>query len=179
MLADQMSVIHSLHPLIKLLITVAYIITVVSFRKYDLSGLFVMVLFPIAAFEISGIPVSTCFYKLRVVLPLVCAVGLFNPFFDRQILFYLASVPISGGVISMSTLMLKGILCLMASFLLAATTRIDAICSALRILHVPSMIVTLLLLTFRYVSLMIEEAGIMSQAYSLRAPGQKGIHYKA
>ena len=41
------------------------------------------------------------------------------------------------------------------------------------------MLVTLLLLTYRYAAVLAEEANVMTQAYSLRAPGQKGIHYKA
>lgn len=79
----------------------------------------------------------------------------------------------------MVTLMLKGVFCLMASFLLIATTSIDALCAALRKLHVPGTLVTLLLLTYRYVGVMTEELAIMTDAYHLRAPGQKGIHISA
>ncbi len=145
----------------------------------DLSGLMIMVLWPILLFSMTGIPVRTCFYKLRIVLPLVMAVGLFNPFFDRAPMLMLGNVPVSGGVISMVTLMLKGVFCLMASFLLIATTSIDALCAALRKLHVPGTLVTLLLLTYRYVGVMTEELAIMTDAYHLRAPGQKGIHISA
>lgn len=178
-LAACSSPIHGLHPLAKLIVTISYIFLTVSFNKYDLSGLIVMLLYPVVAFSVSGIPIKTCFYKLRLVLPLVCAVGLFNPFFDRAPLLYIGSIPVSGGVLSMITLMLKGVFCLMASFILAATTTMDAICAALRKIHVPSMIVTLLLLTYRYISLMIDEVSIMTTAYKLRAPGQKGLHHSA
>lgn len=178
-LAAQDSPVHRLHPAAKLLTTIAYIVLVVSFDKYDLDGLIPMLLWPVLLFQISGIPVHTCFYKLRIVLPLVMAVGLFNPFFDRAPLLMLGSVRISGGVISMLTLMGKGVLCLMASFLLMATTPIDSLCAALRRLHVPGMIVTLLLLTYRYVGVMTGELAVMTDAYHLRAPGQKGIHVSA
>ena len=67
----------------------------------------------------------------------------------------------------------------MASFLLMATTPIDSLCAALRRLHVPAMLVTLLLLTYRYVGVMTEELAVMTDAYHLRAPGQKGIHVSA
>ena len=123
--------------------------------------------------------VGSFFYKLRIVLPLVMAVGLFNPFFDRAILLRVGPVAVSGGVVSMITLMLKGLYCLMASFLLMATTPIDNLCAALRQLHVPKMLVTLLLLTYRYVGVMTEELAVMTDAYHLRAPGQKGIHISA
>ena len=38
---------------------------------------------------------------------------------------------------------------------------------------------TLLLLTYRYVSVMLDEVAVMTTAYRLRAPGQKGIHVSA
>lgn len=178
-LATGTSVVHRLHPLCKLLVTITYIFIVVSFHKYDLSGLVVMVLYPILLFQAAGIPVHVCFYKLRIVLPLVCAVGLVNPFLDHTPMVQIGNLVITGGIISMLTLMLKGCLALMASFLLVATTTIDVLCAGLRQLHVPKLLVALLLLTYRYIGVMMEEASVMVQAYSLRAPGQKGIHISA
>ena len=178
-LAARSSPVHNISALAKLLSTIAYIVTVVSFDKYDLSGLAPLLLWPVLLFQISGVSVRTCFYKLRIVLPLVMAVGLFNPLFDRAIMLRLGTLAVSGGVVSMLTLMLKGVLCLMASFLLVATTPFDSICAALRTLHVPKTLVTLLLLTYRYVGVMTEELAVMTDAYHLRAPGQKGIHVSA
>ncbi len=178
-LAALDSPIHRLNPLTKLMITVIYIFTVMSFGKYQFSSLMVFLLWPLLLFMFSGIPASTCFHKLRFVFPLVMAVGLFNPFFDRKVLLTLGSIPVTGGVISMLTLMLKGVLCLMASFLLIATTTIDALCKALRRLHVPGLLVTLLLLTYRYVGVLTGEVAVMTEAYLLRAPGHRGIHISA
>lgn len=178
-LAAGNSPIHNLHPLVKFIVTMVFIFVTVSFDKYNLSGIVPMVLFPIMIFEISGIPIKTCFHKLRVVMPLVCAVGLFNPFFDRDVMLNIGNIPVTGGVISMITLMLKGIFSLMASFILVATTPMDALCAGLRKLHIPNILVTLLLLTYRYISIMIEEVAIMTESYHLRAPGQKGIHISA
>ena len=178
-LAARSSPIHTLHPLAKLISTIAYVVVTLSFDKYDLGGLVPMVLWPILLFQISGIDVKSCFYKLRIVLPLVMAVGLFNPFFDKTVVLKLGNLAVTGGSLSMLTLMLKGLFCLMASFLLMATTPIDNLCAALRQLHVPKMLVTLLLLTYRYVGVMTEELAVMTDAYHLRAPGQKGIHISA
>ena len=178
-LAVRESPVHDLNAGAKLLGTVVYILIVMSFDKYDLSGLVPMVLWPVLLFQMSGIPVRTCFYKLRIVLPLVMAVGLFNPIFDREIMLRIGTIGVSGGTISMITLMLKGVFCLMASFLLVATTPFDSICAALSRIHVPGILVTLLLLTYRYVGVMTEELAVMTDAYHLRAPGQKGIHISA
>ena len=178
-LAGRSSPIHALHPTAKLVATLAYIAFTLSFDKYDLTGLVPMLLWPALLFQISGVGMKTCFHKLRFVLPLVMAVGLFNPFFDRSVALRLGGLAITGGVISMLTLMLKGVLCLCATFLLIATTPIDRLCAALRQLHMPKLLVTLLLLTYRYAGVMTRELAIMTDAYHLRAPGQRGIHISA
>ena len=178
-LAARRSPVHALHPAAKIVTTIVYILVTLSFGKYDFGGIVPMVLWPILLFQISGIEVKSCFLKLRIVLPLVMAVGLFNPLFDKAVMLRLGSLAVSGGVISMLTLMLKGLFCLMASFLLIATTPIDNLCAALRGFRVPKMLVTLLLLTYRYVGVMTEELAVMTDAYHLRAPGQKGIHISA
>ena len=173
------SPVHALCPLSKFLVTVIYIAVTVSFGKYALTRLVPMALFPVLLFQISGVPMRLCFRKLRFVLPLVLAVGLFNPVLDRAPYLTLGGVTVSGGVVSCLTLMLKGTLCLTGSFLLMATTRIEALCAALRRVHVPGFLVTLLLLTYRYVGVMTEEVAVMTGAYQLRAPGHRGIHYSA
>ena len=58
-LAALDSPIHRLHPAAKLLTTIAYIVLVVSFDKYDLDGLIPMLLWPVLLFQLSGIPVRT------------------------------------------------------------------------------------------------------------------------
>ena len=178
-LAAMDTPVHALHPLAKLIVTIVFILVTASFGKYDLTGLAAMLLYPALLFGLTGIPVRTCVRKLRFVLPLVCAVGVLNPFFDRAPVLQIGRLAVSGGVLSMFTLMLKGVLCLSASFLFAATTRMDEVCAALRALHVPPLFVTLLLLTWRYISLMVDEVGVMMTAYRLRAPGQKGVAFKA
>ena len=80
-LAALDSPVHKANPLAKLIITIAYIFIVASFDKYALSGLLIMILYPAFRFSLSGISVKKCFYKLRFILPLVVAVGIFNPFF--------------------------------------------------------------------------------------------------
>lgn len=176
-LAGQDSFIHRLDALAKLFVTVVYIAVTVSFSRYDLSGLVFMILYPAVCYQLAGIPLSSCLHKMRFVLPVICAVGLLNPIFDRAILVRIAGVSISGGVISMLSLMLKGVCCLTASFLLIATTPIDGVCSALRRIHLPKLLTSLLLLTFRYIPLLLDEVTVMTEAYRLRAPGQKGLHY--
>ncbi len=178
-LANGNSLIHHFSALVKLLVTVIYILTVMSFDRYNLSGLIIMAVYPYVLFQVSGLSFTGCLYKLRFVLPLVLAIGIFNPILDKNVFAVIGGLQITYGWIFFFTIAVKGILAISASYLLMATTKIDAICKAMRKMHIPSIITVLLLLTYRYVSLMIEEVAIMTNAYHLRAPNQKGIHYSA
>lgn len=177
-LAKQDQWVNRLHPLVKLFITVCYVAVVISFPKYRLTALLGMMAYPLVMFELGEVDVRAALHRLRIVLPLVCVVGIFNPFFDRQIVAQIGSVAVSGGVVSMATLMLKGIFTVLAAYLLIATTSIEKICYAMRLLRIPKLFVTQILLIYRYVTVLLAEANRITQAYSLRAPGQKGVHYR-
>ena len=178
-LAERDSYVHRLPPIAKLIVTICYIALTVSFDKYDITGLAVMVAYPLIMFAVSGISIESCFYKLRIILPIVALVGVFNPIFDREVYATIGGVTFSCGVISMITLLMKGVFSLMASFILISTTKIDHLCCALRRVGMPGTLATLFLLTYRYITLMMTELSTMTTAYSLRAPGQKGIHVSA
>lgn len=170
--------INRIHPLVKLFITIFYIAILVSFNRYHLTGTLGMIIYPLIVFELGEISIKEALYKLRLILPLVCFVGILNPVFDTTPCGTFSGINITTGMISMSTLILKGILSVLASYLLIATTTIEEICFALRILHIPKIIVTQILLIYRYIFVLLSEAEQITHAYSLRAPGQKGIHFK-
>lgn len=178
-LSSRSSIIHRLNPLAKFIITVYYIMMVVSCDKYDFNRLAIMVLYPVFMFGLSDSSFATFVRKLKYVLPLVVAVGIINPFLDHTEVLRIGQFTVTGGLVSMITLMLKGVFSLMASYILVATTEFDVLMAALRKIHVPGIIVTLMLLTYRYIAIMMEEVSVMTMAYKLRAPGQKGIHYSA
>ena len=79
----------------------------------------------------------------------------------------------------MFTLIMKGIFSVLASYLLIATTSIDSLCYALRLLRLPKALMTQFMLTYRYITVLLEEVNRITQAYALRAPNQKGVHFRA
>ena len=170
---------NELHPLGKLLLSIFYIFIAVSFHKYSLAPLIVMAIYPLFGFIVGELSFKEGIYRMRLILPLVIFVGIFNPFFDKKIILEVAGIGVSGGVISMLTLMLKGFYSVLSAYILIATTSIDDICYALRVLHVPRQIVIVIMLIYRYFGGMAAEADRITTAYMLRAPKQKGIHYKA
>ena len=170
---------NRLHPLGKLLVSVMFILTTVSFPKYALIPTLSMGIYLIFGFVVGELSFLDGLYRMRLILPLVLFVGIFNPFFDRIPVATLGGITVTGGMISMLTLLIKGLYAVLSAYILIATTSIEDICGALRILHVPKIVIMVVLLIDRYFIIMGEEAGRISDAYSLRAPSQKGIHYKA
>ena len=176
-MAQQEGPWQSLHPLAKLLLTIGYILLLMSFDKYALLGIASMGVYPVLAFPKAGLSWGQALKRLRFVLPLVAFVGIANPFFDKHA-FLLGTWQIAAGYISFFSLLLKGVLAVLASYLLVATTSIEQICYALRLLRMPKILVTQFLLTYRYLTLLLEQADTIAQAYLLRAPKQKGVHFK-
>ena len=177
-IAKRYQWVNRIHPLVKFVFTVFYIAVVVSFSRYDVLGLFGMIIYPLAMFILADLSFKDSLKRLRVVLPLVCFVGILNPFFDKNYII-VSGIRVSAGVLSMITLIIKGVFSVLASYLLIATTSVDKLCCALRMLHIPRAIVTQFMLMYRYISVLLEETERITQAYVLRAPHQKGIHFKA
>lgn len=171
--------VNKLHPLVKLCITLLYIVLLVSFPRYHLAGVIRFLAYPAAMFILSENSLKQALGRLKVVLILVCMVGIANPFLDRTAVLQLGGFTVTGGMVSMITLMCKGVLAVLASYLLIVTTTIEKLCYALRLLHLPKVFVTQILLIYRYVGLLMREVERMHQAYALRAPRQKGIHIRA
>lgn len=170
---------NRIHPLVKLCLTIVYIGFVVSCHKYSLSTMVIFAVYPFMMFNFADLSLKDAIYRMRLILPIVLVVGIFNPFMDREPVMQLGNLAISGGVVSMTTLMLKGFYAVLSAYLLIATTTIEDICYALRRLHVPKILVTVILLIDRYIYILGQEAERIMTAYKLRAPSQKGIHYRA
>lgn len=166
-------------PLSRLLVTFFYILMVISFPKYDLSGLAGMGLYLLITGILEEISIRELAARIWPVLLLVSVVGIANPFMEREVYGQIGSLSVTYGMISMATLMLKGIFSITASCYLIMTAGMEGICGSLRRLHLPAELVTILFLIYRYLIVLLKEAERMMQAYKLRAPGQKGIHYKA
>lgn len=177
-LASRDQWVNQVHPLVKFVLTIVYILVVVSFHKYDVAGMVGMMVYPIAVFILAELSFMDSLKRLRLVLPLVCFVGILNPFLDKHDVL-IDGIKVSAGVLSMMTLIMKGMFSVLASYLLIATTSVDKLCYAFRMLHLPKAVVTQFLLTYRYITVLLEEVSRITQAYMLRAPRQKGIHFRA
>jgi cobalt/nickel transport system permease protein len=173
-LARKETFIHRIHPLIKVLTTVVYLTVVASFGRYEISSLLPFVFYPVLIFSLAEIPVAPILKMILLVEPLIIGIGILNPLFDHSVVV-IGGIAFSRGWIPFLSIFIKCTLTVTASILLIATTGMDRLAAALRMLKIPRIFVLQLLLTYRYISVLTEEVSRMLRAYSLRAPGQKGI----
>lgn len=109
-----------------------------------------------AAAVLSGLPPRRLLARLLMVEPFAIGVALL-------------SLLQPGGVGIFLGLVAKSTLCLFCFVLIGMTTRFTDLLSALITLRVPALIVTTLALTYRYLFLLIDEAGRMQRARSSRS----------
>jgi cobalt/nickel transport system permease protein len=176
-MATKNTSIHRLHPLVKILVTMGYAITVISFGKYEIGGLMPFVVYPIAIFAQAEIPFLPIFKRVLVAMPFILFIGMFNPFLDRNPQLVVLGVGIWGGWISFGSLVIKGMLTILAALLLIAISGIGQIAMGLRLMFVPHVFVLQLLLLYRYITVLIDEAFRVSVAYQMRGAQQKGLRF--
>lgn len=171
LLANGNSTIHRLDARAKVFVTAVFIISVVSCDRYELAALFPFCIFPVVMITLADLPPLFIFKKITLLCPLVLAVGIFNPVFDREILLQLGPLPISGGWISFASIMTRSVLTVGAAFILVGVTGFSAVCQALERLGMPKVFAVQLLFLYRYIFVLTEETGRACRARELRSCG--------
>lgn len=176
--ARKDTVIHRMHPAVKILTTVIYLTVVISFGRYEIGSLLPFFFYPVLLFALGEIPFIPILKRVLLVEPFIIGIGIMNPIFDHQI-FMFGSFSVSMGWITFFSIIIKSTLTISAALLLVATTGMDGLAAGMRMLKIPRIFVLQLILTYRYINVLMEEAARTLRAYFLRAPGQKGIHRAA
>jgi cobalt/nickel transport system permease protein len=177
-LAQGDSRIHRLDPRAKLITTLLYILTVVSFDKYTVTGLLPFVIYPIVLLAAGNLPPVYLLNKLLLVAPFAILIGLFNPIIDRSVYLHVGSIGITGGWISFISLLLRFVFTVGTVLVFIALTSFNGLCLALEQLRVPSIFIVQLLFLYRYLFVLMEEALRMSRARTLRAVNSSGIELR-
>lgn len=169
-LARRDSPVARLDPRAKLVATLAFVVVVASFGRLEVGRLAPLFAYPLVLAALGDVPWRPLLIRLALVSPFALGVAAFEPFLDRTPAFWLGSVTISNGTVAFATILIKFALSLCAALLLVATTGFDQVCEGLRRLAVPRVLVSQLMLTYRYLFVLTEEAGRLLRAHSLRAP---------
>jgi cobalt/nickel transport system permease protein len=170
-LSYQDTVIHRLDPRSKVIVTMIFVITVVSYPKYEVMSLIPFFIFPVLLITLSDTPLLLIMKKVLFVSPFALFIGIFNPLFDAGTVTLWHGVHISAGWISLLSIMMKFTLTISAALLLIATTSFPGICNALQRLGVPMPFTSQLLFLYRYIFVLMEEAMRMVRARDLRTVG--------
>lgn len=174
-LAGSDTPIHALDSRAKVLVTFVFIVSVVSFGRYELIRMVPFFVYPAVMVLLAGLPPLYIARKIALISPFVIMVGLFNPVFDRTVMYQIGQIGISGGWISLLSLLIRSILTVGAAFILVGTTGFTAICQALERLGVPQVFAVQLLFLHRYIFVLADETGRASKARELRSCGRKGL----
>ncbi len=174
-LSSQDTSIGRLHTAVKLILTAIYVVVVISFDRYDFSGLVPYIFYPIIMIALGEIPYSVMIKRVAITIPFCFFAGVGNLFFDRTALFTIAGMSVSGGVVSLVVILLKAGLTVSAVLILIATTPFVKLTTQLKRFRVPQILIQLFEITYRYIGTLIEEALSMYTAYKLRSGEKKGI----
>lgn len=171
------SVIHRLDPRMKILLTVLYI--VMLFTASGLSGLGVGIVYLLAAFLLSGIPIKMMAKSVKPIVPIIVLTGFLNLFFisTGDTLFEWKFIKITtGGVHTMIFMAVRIILLICGTSLLTYTTSpitltdaIERILSLLKVIKFPAHEIAMMMtIALRFIPTLIEETDKIMSAQKAR-----------
>ena len=170
--ADNDSHIAGIDARALLLVTVAYLVAMLSVPVDSAAMLMWFAVYPIVTAPLAHIPYERIFVKSLYLLPLFVAVGIFNPFYDRETAFTVAGVAVSRGWVSLISIVVRGLLSVQALLLLIFVAGWEGMCGAMRSLGLPKVLAVQLEMLYRYTGVLLAEALDMQRARSARGYGR-------
>lgn len=157
----------------QLWVTLAYLVALLSIPVYDPAHLLWMACYPIISAEVSGIGYLRVLGRSLWVLPLVAVIGIFNPLLDTDVVWRIGSLSVSRGWLSFISLVIRGLLAFQALVILVDTYGFQDICRALQYFKCPGVLVTQLMMLYRYLGVLMQEALLMQRARQARGYGRR------
>ncbi|MDR1914647.1 MAG: cobalt ECF transporter T component CbiQ [Clostridiales bacterium] len=157
--SNYSSAIHRLHPMLKLIATLFYIVIAASFKPAQISGLILFIAFPAICFIVAKIPSGIIIRRLLPALPFAFFLAAGNLIIIK---------PLEVGLFSCVSIFIKTMLTVSAVTVLVATTSFDKISAQLYRLRVPKIFCLQFVMCYRYISVLLSETESMYTAYTLR-----------
>ena len=171
-LSYQDTFVHRLDPRAKILVTFGFVVSVVSFHRYALAALTPYIFYPLFMMGAGRLPPRLFLKRLLVLSPFVVLIGAFNPLFDRKEIARLGSLGFTGGWVSFAAILVRYCLTVSAALVLIACTGFNSLCYGLERMGVPRVFVVQLLLLYRYLFVLTDEASRMARARALKSFGR-------
>ncbi len=173
MASEPDSHIGAIDPRALLVVTAIYLLAMLSVPVISLGMLIWFAVYPIISAPLAHIAYERLFIKSLYVLPLLVVIGIFNPIFDHETAFMAGNIAISCGWISFLSIIIRGLLSVQAVLLLIYVAGFNRMCEGLLLLKVPRLLVTQLLMVYRYLEVLLQEALSMHRARQARAYGKQ------
>ena len=170
-LSMKNTIIHNIHPLIKMVVTVVYIVCILSVRRYDLLRFSYFLFYLIITTALAELPLKIIIKRTMIALPFVLFAGISNLIINRETAFSIGRIAITYGLISFVVLIIRTMFSVWALLILIATTRFSDLTKQLIRLHIPPLI-------YRYIGVLAEEVSTMLVSYRLKNPAYKWPHIK-
>lgn len=167
-LGDKYTMIHKIDSSIKIIVTIIYVIKVLSIKQFIISDITSIVLYPLILFKFGKVPVKFILKKVLFILPLILGLSVINLIIDFSYSEIYFSV----------LLIFKCIFTLIGALLLMVTTGINNLAFGLKKLKIPNILIMQILMLHRYIILMMEECYRVKSAYELRTLGEKSMTMK-
>lgn len=158
-----------------LTVTVVYLVALLSVPLQRTDMIIWFAAYPIISAPLAHVAYERLFRNSLFILPLLIFIGIFNPLYDRLPAFTLFGICISAGWISFISILIRGLLSTQALLLLIRVAGFNEMCFAMQRLGCPTVIVTQLLMVYRYLSVLLQEALTMQRARMARSYGSSSF----
>ncbi|GHU39236.1 hypothetical protein FACS1894105_13880 [Clostridia bacterium] len=161
------SVIHRLPVPVKIFTVLAYIVAVVAVpvTRPEISAAFSS--FFLIILPLSETPFAPLFKRSLIALPFAAFGAVWNIFLSDD------------GVLTFTSVIIKTFLVCFAALTLIATTPFDKIIRSLECMHLPKILCVQIAMMYRYLPVLLGEAGTMYTAYRMRnRSAKKGVRLK-
>lgn len=167
-LGDVNTKIHKIDSAIKIIVTIIYVIKILSIKQFTILNITCIVLYPLILFIIGKVQIKFILKKVIYVFPIILGLSVINLIID-----------FSYSEIYFSVLLLfKCTFALVGALLLIVTTGINNLAFGLKKLKIPNILIMQILMLHRYVILMMEECYKVKSVYELKTLGEKSMTMK-
>ena len=159
-------------PVCGIIVTVAYLVAMLSVPVDRLGRLLWFAVYPILAAPYLGQLFTAVFLRSLYSLPFIVFIGVFNPVFDTAPALTVGDFTVSRGWITFISIVLRGLMSVQAIMILVAAIGFEGVCRGMRSVGIPAWLVTQLLMVYRYMTVLLEECLDMKRARLSRCYGR-------
>lgn len=174
----RLSADRTIGPVCGLLVTVAFLVAMLSVPVDHIGMLLWFAVYPILAAPWLGMSFNSVFVRSLYALPFIIFIGIFNPVFDTSPALSIGSVVVSRGWITFVSIVLRGLMSVQAIIILICACGFEGVCRGMRAIGIPAFLVTQLLMVYRYMTVLLIELLNMKRARESRSYGKSRMTLK-